>query len=62
MAKKYENLGRDLFAAVCNDIVVMGAKPLIFLDYIAFDKLSPSIAEELVSGMSKACCESNVAT
>lgn len=60
MAKKYENLGRDLFSATCNDIIVMGAKPLTFLDYIAFDKLSPSTVQELVSGMSKACCESNV--
>ena len=61
MAKKYENLGRDLFAAACNDIVVMGARPLTFLDYIAFDKLSPSIVEELVKGMSAACKESDVA-
>ena len=61
MAKSYENLGRDLFAAACNDIVVMGAKPLTFLDYVAFDKLSPAILEELVSGMSKACAECGVA-
>ena len=61
MAKKYENLGRDLFAAACNDIVVMGAKPLTFLDYIAFDKLDPNIVQELVSGMATACAESNVA-
>ena len=61
MAGKYENLGRDLFAAVCNDIVVMGAKPLTFLDYIAFNKLSPPLVEALVKGMSEACLESGVA-
>ena len=61
MAGRYENLGRDLFAAACNDIVVMGAKPLTFLDYVAFDKLSPAILEELVSGMASACSECGVA-
>ena len=61
MAHRYENLGRDLFAAACNDIVVMGAKPLTFLDYVAFDKLSPAILEELVSGMASACAECGVA-
>lgn len=60
MANRYEPLGRDLFAAACNDIVVMGAKPLTFLDYIAFDKLSPRIVEELVTGMSGACADCGV--
>lgn len=60
MAKQYEPLGRDLFAAACNDIVVMGAKPLTFLDYIAFDKLNPAIVERLVTGMANACTECGV--
>lgn len=60
MACHYESLGRDLFAAACNDIVVMGAKPLTFLDYIAFDKLNPTIVEELVTGMAGACADCGV--
>ena len=60
MCNKFENLGYDLFSAATNDIVVMGAKPITFLDYVAHDKLDPIIMEELVKGMSKACAESKV--
>ncbi|QIV94817.1 phosphoribosylformylglycinamidine cyclo-ligase [Allofrancisella frigidaquae] len=60
MCNKFENLGYDLFSAATNDIVVMGAKPITFLDYVAHDKLDPAIMEELVKGMSKACAESGV--
>lgn len=61
MCGKFENLGYDLFSAATNDIVVMGAKPITFLDYVAHDKLDPNVMEELVKGMSKACAESDVA-
>lgn len=61
MANKFENLGYDLFSAACNDIIVMGAKPITFLDYVAHDKLEPKIMEQLVKGMSKACSECDVA-
>ncbi|MGB1360896.1 MAG: phosphoribosylformylglycinamidine cyclo-ligase [Alphaproteobacteria bacterium] len=57
---KFENLGYDLFSAATNDIVVMGAKPITFLDYVAHDKLDPNVMEELVKGMSKACAECGV--
>ena len=57
---KFENLGYDLFSAATNDIVVMGAKPITFLDYVAHDKLDPVVMEQLVKGMSKACAESGV--
>ncbi|AJC48165.1 phosphoribosylformylglycinamidine cyclo-ligase [Allofrancisella guangzhouensis] len=60
MCNKFESLGYDLFSAATNDIVVMGAKPITFLDYVAHDKLDPAIMEELVKGMSKACTESGV--
>ena len=60
-AGAFKNLGRDLFSAACNDIVVMGAKPITFLDYLAFDTLKPHIVKELIEGMSEACCESGVA-
>ena len=58
--KKYDTIGIDLLSAAANDIVVMGARPITFLDYIANDRLEPSIIKELVSGMVKACKETNV--
>ena len=60
MCNNFENLGYDLFSAATNDIVVMGAKPITFLDYVAHDKLDPNVMEELVKGMAKACQESGV--
>ena len=61
MAQRYENLGRDLVAAVAGDIAVMGARPLTFLDYLGLHKVEPAIVEELVRGMSAACKESGIA-
>ena len=61
MAQRYENLGRDLVAAVAGDIAVMGARPLTFLDYLGLHKVEPAIVEELVRGMSAACEESGIA-
>src|ERR1700744_2335547 len=61
MAGRYENLGRDLVAAVAGDIAVMGARPLTFLDYLGLHKVEPAIVEELVRGMSDACSESKIA-
>ena len=58
---RYENLGRDLVAAVAGDIAVMGARPLTFLDYLGLHKVDPAIVEELVRGMSAACAESKIA-
>ena len=58
--KKFDTIGMDLLSACANDILVMGARPLTFLDYIANDKLKPDIIEEIVSGMVKACKETGV--
>jgi len=57
---KFDTIGIDLLSAAANDILVMGARPLTFLDYIANDKLEPHIIEEIVSGMIKACKETSV--
>ena len=57
---KFDTIGIDLLSACANDILVMGAQPLTFLDYIANDKLNPDIIEEIVSGMVKACKETGV--
>lgn len=61
MAGRYEDLGRDLVAAVAGDIAVMGARPLTFLDYLGFHKTNPAIVEALVRGMSEGCLEAGIA-
>ena len=58
--KKFNTIGIDLLSACANDILVMGAKPLTFLDYIANDKLNPIIVDKIVEGMAKACKETGV--
>lgn len=58
--KKFDTIGVDLLSACANDILVMGARPITFLDYIANEKLYPDVVEEIVSGMVKACRETNV--
>lgn len=57
---KFDTIGIDLLSAATNDILVMGARPLTFLDYIANDKLNPKTIEEIVSGMVKACKNTGV--
>tara|TARA_B100000131_G_scaffold77209_1_gene73768 strand:- start:52 stop:1086 length:1035 start_codon:yes stop_codon:yes gene_type:complete len=57
---KFDTIGIDLLSATANDIIVMGARPITFLDYIANDKLNPTIIKEIVSGMVKACNDNNV--
>ena len=57
---KFDTIGIDLLSAAANDILVMGARPLTFLDYIANDRLNPEIIEKIVSGMVKACKETGV--
>lgn len=61
MAGRYEALGHDLVAAVAGDIVVMGAQPLTFLDYLGLHKTEPEIVEALVRGMSDACAKAGIA-
>lgn len=60
MMNTFNTLGKDLVSATANDIIVLGAKPLTLLDYIANDKLQPTIIEQLVSGMVSACCENEI--
>ena len=57
---KFDTIGIDLLSAAANDILVMGARPLTFLDYIANDKLNPKTIEEIVSGMVNACKNTGV--
>jgi len=61
MADQFDTIGIDLVSACCNDIAVLGAKPLTFLDYIANDKLRPEIVEIIVGSIAKACQELSLA-
>ncbi len=58
---KHDTIGRDLVNHCVNDIAVCGADPLFFLDYMAFGKLNPLIAAEIVKGFSIACKENGCA-
>lgn len=59
--QKFDTIGIDLVSATANDIIVLGAKPLTLLDYIANDKLKPAIIEQIVTGMCVACRENDIA-
>ena len=53
----WNGVGRDLVNHCVDDILVQGARPLFFLDYIATAKLVPEIVAEIVTGMAEACKE-----
>lgn len=57
----HDTIGIDLVAMCVNDIVVMGAEPLFFLDYIACGKLEVSLVTALVKGISDGCVEAGCA-
>ncbi|TXJ36550.1 phosphoribosylformylglycinamidine cyclo-ligase [Brachyspira aalborgi] len=58
---KHDTIGIDCVAMCVNDIICVGAKPLIFLDYIACGKNYPEKISEIVKGISKGCVQSNCA-
>ncbi|MFH1824926.1 MAG: phosphoribosylformylglycinamidine cyclo-ligase [Candidatus Firestonebacteria bacterium] len=55
LLKKYDTVGLDLVSHCANDILVHGAKPLFFLDYIAMAKTEPKVISEIVKGLATAC-------
>jgi len=58
---KHDTIGQDLVNHCVNDIAVCGAEPLFFLDYMAFGKLDPDVASEIIKGFSIACKENGCA-
>lgn len=56
----HTTIGQDLVNHCVNDIAVCGAKPLYFMDYMAFGKLNPTVASQIVSGFAVACKENKV--
>jgi phosphoribosylformylglycinamidine cyclo-ligase len=61
MAGVHDTIGVDLVNHCVNDILVQGASPLFFLDYLATGRLAPDIAEQIVRGMASACRENGCA-
>lgn len=61
MMQQFDTIGIDLVSATVNDIVVLGARPLTLLDYIANATLAPQVIESIVKGISRACQKINVA-
>ena len=58
---KHDTIGQDAVAMCVNDILVQGAEPLFFLDYLAVGKLDPDQVAEVVTGVARACKESGCA-
>ena len=61
LANRHDTVGVDLVNHCVNDILVQGAQPLFFLDYLATGRLSPEVAESIVGGMAAACRDNTCA-
>ena len=61
MLNKHDTVGQDAVAMCVNDILVQGAEPLFFLDYLAVGKLDPEQVASVVKGVAGACKESGCA-
>src|SRR5262245_40690658 len=61
MMNRHNTVGADLVNHCINDILVQGAKPLFFMDYVATGKLDPEVVVSVVEGVARACKESGCA-
>jgi phosphoribosylformylglycinamidine cyclo-ligase len=58
---RHDTCGADLVNHCVNDILVQGARPLFFLDYIATGKVEPGVIESVIEGIARACRENGTA-
>lgn len=56
-SRKFKSVGRDIVSHCCNDVLVHGARPIFFLDYVGIDKIDAAVLEELISGMAEECID-----
>jgi selenophosphate synthetase-related protein len=61
MMKKHDTVGQDIVNHCVNDILVQGARPLFFMDYVGTSKFDGPIFRQIVAGLCKACKENNMA-
>src|SRR5580765_149138 len=57
MMDRHDTIGADLVNHCVNDIAVLGAEPLFFLDYLGTGKLEPKVFTEIIKGFARACAE-----
>src|SRR3954466_9061024 len=58
---RHDTIGQDLVNHCVNDIAVLGAEPLFFLDYIGTGKLEPRVFTQIITGFAKACTQNHCA-
>jgi phosphoribosylformylglycinamidine cyclo-ligase len=58
---RHDTIGQDLVNHCVNDIAVVGAEPLFFLDYLGTGRLEPRVFEQIIRGFAKACAENHCA-
>ena len=58
---RHDTIGQDLVNHCVNDIAVLGAEPLFFLDYLGTGKLEPHVFKQILAGFAKACAENHCA-